>query len=44
MPYTQESVLDIVKNFSEFVSYINEKGLPNFKSFDNDLGLDEKGL
>jgi hypothetical protein len=31
---------DIVRNFEEFVAYIKSNGLPDFISFDNDLGLD----
>jgi hypothetical protein len=31
---------DVVRNYNEFVSYIKSKGLPDFISFDNDLGLD----
>ena len=34
---------DIVRNFKDFLSYIKKHGLPNFISFDNDLGLDENG-
>ena len=40
---SQESEFDIVRNYNDFISYIKEKGLPNFISFDNDLGLDDKG-
>ena len=35
---------DIVRNFWEFVEYIKTKGLPDFISFDNDLGEDENGI
>lgn len=38
-----ESEFDIVRTYHQFVSYIQEKGLPNFISFDNDLGLNEHG-
>ena len=31
----------IVRNFHDFKKVILEKGLPEFISFDNDLGLDE---
>lgn len=31
----------IVRNFEDFKQVITEKGLPEFISFDNDLGLDE---
>ncbi|NDK57074.1 cyclic-phosphate processing receiver domain-containing protein [Pontibacter fetidus] len=33
----------IVRTYYEFVSYIQSKGLPEFISFDNDLGLEETG-
>ncbi|WP_373056711.1 cyclic-phosphate processing receiver domain-containing protein [Zunongwangia sp. H14] len=31
----------VVRSFRQFVEYIEENGLPDFISFDNDLGLDE---
>ncbi len=31
----------VVRNFDDFKKVIIEKGLPDFISFDNDLGLDE---
>ncbi len=31
---------DWVKNYDEFVSYITEKGIPDFFAFDHDLGED----
>lgn len=34
---------DIVRSYEDFVLYIQEKGLPYFISFDNDLGLDTDG-
>jgi hypothetical protein len=34
----------IVRNFHDFKKVILEKGLPEFISFDNDLGLDENDL
>lgn len=34
---------DIVRTYDEFVRYIKTNGLPDFISFDNDLGLDENG-
>lgn len=34
---------DIVRNYEDFIAYVKNKGLPKFISFDNDLGLDEKG-
>ena len=41
-PNTEKSFI-IVRNYEDFVQVISEKGLPNFISFDNDLGLDEDG-
>ena len=38
-----ESEFDIVRTYDEFVAYIQKSGLPNFISFDNDLGLDDNG-
>lgn len=40
---TMESEFDIVRSFHAFVDYIEKNGLPDFISFDNDLGLDENG-
>lgn len=40
---SMEQEFDIVRTYDEFVAYINENGLPNFISFDNDLGLDNDG-
>lgn len=37
----EESDFVIVRNYNEFVSTIKENGLPEFISFDNDLGLDQ---
>ncbi len=37
----EESDFIIVRNYDEFVATIKEKGLPEFISFDNDLGLDQ---
>ncbi len=34
---------DIVRTYKDFVDYIIENDLPDFISFDNDLGLDEAG-
>lgn len=34
---------DIVRSYHEFVNYIERNGLPDFISFDNDLGLDNTG-
>lgn len=38
-----EHEFDIVRSFNEFIEYIKKNGLPHFISFDNDLGLDDKG-
>lgn len=45
MIYEIEYVNDfaIVRTYEEFVQYIQKYGLPNYISFDNDLGLNEKG-
>ena len=40
---SMESEFDIVRNYNDFVNYIIKNGLPDFISFDNDLGLDENG-
>ncbi|WP_339714567.1 cyclic-phosphate processing receiver domain-containing protein [uncultured Kriegella sp.] len=40
---TAESEFDIVRTYHEFVGYIEKNGLPNYISFDNDLGLGEDG-
>lgn len=40
---SEESNFDIVRTYDEFIQHIRNNGLPNFISFDNDLGLDEKG-
>ena len=40
---SMESEFDIVRTYSAFVSYIETNGLPNYISFDNDLGLGEDG-
>ncbi|MBO6515713.1 MAG: hypothetical protein JJ975_04095 [Bacteroidia bacterium] len=34
---------DVVRTYRAFVTYITANGLPDFISFDNDLGLDENG-
>lgn len=34
---------DVVRSYDAFVGYIREHGLPDFISFDNDLGLDDAG-
>jgi hypothetical protein len=38
-----ENDFDIVRSYDEFISYIHTHGLPDFISFDNDLGLDTNG-
>ncbi len=38
---TMEKEFDIVRTYEDFVHYIEKNGLPEFISFDNDLGLDE---
>jgi predicted esterase YcpF (UPF0227 family) len=38
---TFESEFDIVRTYDAFVDYIIKHGLPDFISFDNDLGLDD---
>ncbi|NQX92700.1 MAG: hypothetical protein HRT74_11360 [Flavobacteriales bacterium] len=40
---SMESEFDIVRTYEAFVEYIVANGLPSFISFDNDLGLDQKG-
>lgn len=40
---TFESEFDIVRTYDNFVDYITKNGLPDFISFDNDLGLDDSG-
>ncbi|MCR6641636.1 MAG: hypothetical protein NVV82_22260 [Sporocytophaga sp.] len=37
------SEFDVVRSYKDFVNYIQSNGLPDFISFDNDLGLDENG-
>lgn len=37
---SENDLFDVVRNYDDFVSYIKVNGLPNFISFDNDLGLD----
>ena len=33
----------VIRNYSDFIKYIQKNGLPEFISFDNDLELDESG-
>lgn len=40
---SMEQEFDIVRTYRAFVDYIKINGLPDFISFDNDLGLDENG-
>jgi len=40
---SMESEFDIVRTYNDFVDYIEKNGLPDFISFDNDLGLGEDG-
>lgn len=40
---TFESEFDIVRTYGDFVAYISTHGLPDFISFDNDLGMDDDG-
>jgi len=40
---SKESEFDIVRTYKDFVDYILKNGLPDFISFDNDLGLGEEG-
>lgn len=42
-PDSAKNNFDIVRSYNEFVHYIKANGLPDFISFDNDLGLDENG-
>jgi hypothetical protein len=45
MVYNRSEVdtFDIVRSYDAFVKYVNENGLSDFISFDNDLGEDENG-
>lgn len=42
-PKNLEQEFDIVRSYDAFVRYIQQNGLPDFISFDNDLGLDSDG-
>ncbi len=35
---------DVVRSYDAFVDYIKKNGLPEYISFDNDLGLDADGV
>lgn len=39
----QDTGFVVVRTYAEFVKCIDERGLPEFISFDNDLGEDETG-
>lgn len=39
----QVNDFDIVRSYDEFLLYIKHNGVPDFISFDNDLGLDQNG-
>jgi hypothetical protein len=39
----ETSGFDIVRTYDDFVRYVASNGLPDFISFDNDLGLDQHG-
>ena len=41
--YLKDEDFVVVRSYQDFVSTIEDKGLPEFISFDNDLGLDENG-
>ena len=42
-PPHQVQEFAVVRSFEEFVAYLSQNGLPEFISFDNDLGLDQHG-
>jgi hypothetical protein len=42
-PHLQEEDFVVVRTYQSFVEYSIENGLPEFISFDNDLGEDEQG-
>lgn len=42
-PERKDSEFVIVRSFDEFISVIKINGLPQFISFDHDLGLDKNG-
>jgi hypothetical protein len=39
-PNADENEFDVVRSYQSFILYIKENGLPEFISFDNDLGFD----
>ena len=42
-PSANESDFVVVRSYNDFVEKIKEMGLPDFISFDNDLGCEENG-
>lgn len=42
-PPDQVPEFDLVRSYDAFVEYVQQNGLPEFISFDNDLGLDVHG-
>eukprot|EP01034_Spumella_vulgaris_P009436 gene9436-11979_t len=42
-PQLSENDFVIVRNAEDFKTVIRQRGLPEYISFDNDLGLDEHG-
>ena len=40
---SEEQNFHIVRTYDAFINYITQNGLPEFISFDNDLGLDLNG-
>lgn len=42
-PDSKVSEFDVVRTYNDFVAYVKKHSLPEFISFDNDLGLDSDG-
>ncbi|MBO4234427.1 hypothetical protein FO675_09005 [Riemerella anatipestifer] len=42
-PNASDGEFDVVRSYQAFVEYIMDNGLPDYISFDNDLGLDDNG-
>ncbi|MDY3548366.1 hypothetical protein PG291_07115 [Riemerella anatipestifer] len=42
-PNASDGEFDVVRSYQAFVEYIIDNGLPDYISFDNDLGLDDNG-
>ena len=40
----KDSSFIVVRSYDEAVSYIEENGIPNYISFDHDLGIDDNGI